>query len=191
MHFRHPRAEPGASRTAPPRDHSADDSNRSPLARTPADFSHIQGWGADLDHKDRPAHPKERTPARLSGVHWTRPDDQPVEVAVYHSTERAGITPLFGSSVPPSGVSGLLRRYAYRLSENDLRHWLLLLFADRVNVVEGIVQDLARGRVPNLYAEMGGRAELRHNPAGLARKALVGAALVGIGVYLLRRRGRR
>jgi hypothetical protein len=34
---------------------------------------------------------------------------------------------------------------AFRFSESDLRHWLLLLLADRVNVVEGVAAEVNRG----------------------------------------------
>ena len=158
--------------------------------QTPDKYAHIQGWGADLDHANRPAYPRERKPPRLEGVHWERPEQQAQHVEILHSTERPGITPVFGSTLPPSGLSGRLRRLAFRHSENDLRHWLLLLLADRVNVGEGLVDDLSRGHVPRLYAEMGGRAELRHNPAGAVRKGLVVAGAVGL-CWLMLRRGRR
>lgn len=174
------------------RDHSG---QHSPLraAGEPArrDYSHIQGWGVDLDHKNRPAHPMERTPPRLHGVHWDRPADQPLRMTVFHSTERPGVTPVFGTSAPPSGLSGMIRGAAYKLSENDIRHWLLLLVADRVNVVEGFGQDLMQGRLPNIFNEMGARAELRHNPAGFATKALVTTAILGGAYYLFRRRSER
>jgi len=151
----------------------------------------IEGWGADLDPADRPAVPMERTPPRLEHqppqlTHQTNRH----HVKVFHSTERPGLTPVYGTSTPPSGVSGLIRGAAFRYSENDLRHWLMLLFADRVNVVEGIVEDLAHGHVPNVFAEMGARAEWRYNRAGFVRKALIASAAVGLAVYLVRRRRR-
>lgn len=90
----------------------------------------------------------------------------------------------------PKWLSGAIRRLAYKLPENDLRHWLMLLAADRVNMVEGIVEDLAHGHVPNVLGEMGIRSELRHNPAGLVRKALIATAVVG-GIMALRNRRRR
>jgi hypothetical protein len=167
------------------RDHSGSKLHRHDSARSEQDLSHIQGWGADLDPANRPAYPKERMPPRLEGVHWTDVEDQPVKIKVYHSTERPGITPVFGTSTPPSGISGKIRDVAYKLSENDIRHWLLLLLADRVNVVEGIGQDLMSGHVPNIFAEMGIKAELKHNRAGLVRKVAIAGAVVGVGYFLL------
>jgi hypothetical protein len=154
-------------------------------------LSHIQGWGADLDRKNRPAVPMERTPPRFIGAPVAPPEQQPQNVEILVSPERPGITPLFGTSTPPSGLSGMIRRWAFKLTENDIRHWLLLLVADRVNVVEGIGQDLARGKVPNVLGEMGIRAELKHNPAGLVKKAAIATAVAGTAYYLLSRRNRR
>jgi hypothetical protein len=150
--------------------------------------AHIVGWGADLDHANRPAYPMERTPPRLPHP-TTPPEQQHSHVEVLVSTERPQITPLYGTPSPPKGLSGWLRRRAFEQSENDLRHWLLLLLADRVNVCEGLVEDLARGHIPNLYAEMGGRAELEHNPKGAARKAAMGVAALALLVLALKHRG--
>ncbi|MFD0668010.1 hypothetical protein ACT80S_09835 [Ramlibacter sp. MAHUQ-53] len=108
-----------------------------------------------------------------------------------HSNERPGLTPVFGTSVPPAGLSGRLREFAFRYAEGDLRHWMLLLLADRVGVGEGVLSDLARGRVPNVFAEMGLGTEWRHNRAGLVRKVAVAAAVTGVAVWLLRRPRRR
>lgn len=172
--------------------HGTDDSihteQTDPEARQKKPPAGIQGWGADLDPAVRPAVPRERTPPRLPNGQPEPPPPQARTVRVFHSTERPGLTPVFGTSAPPSGASGLIRGAAYRYSENDLRHWLMLLFADRVNVVEGILQDLAHGHLPNLYAEMGGPAEWRHNRAGFLRKAFIAGMVLSIAIYLLRRR---
>ncbi|MDH6165499.1 hypothetical protein M2282_000627 [Variovorax boronicumulans] len=159
-------------------------------ARNADRHAHIVGWGADLDHANRPAYPMERTPPRLPHP-VDAPEQQHAHVEVLHSTERPGITRIFGTTLPPSGLSGWLRRHAFRHSENDLRHWMLLLLADRVNVGEGLVEDLSRGHVPNLYAEMGGRAELRHNPMGAARKAAIGVGVLALVALSMKRRRRR
>lgn len=155
--------------------------------RPKRDMSHIQGWGADLDKKNRPAYPMERTPARLDHVHWDVPEQQPIRMEILHSTERPGISAVFGTSAPLRGLSGWIRRKAYAWAENDMRRWLMLLMADRVDVVEGIGEDLLEGRVPNVLGEMGVKAEMKHNPAGLAQKALIAGAVVGIGYWLLTR----
>jgi hypothetical protein len=162
-----------------------------PLARQKQPPANIAGWGADLDPKARPAVPMERTPPRLPHVPWDAPEAQAQTVKVFHSTERPGLTPVFGSTVPPSGLSGMIRAGAFRFSENDLRHWLMLLFADRVNVVEGIVEDLARGHVPNLFLEMGGPAEWRYNRKGFVRKAAIAGAVVALLLVVNSRRRRR
>jgi hypothetical protein len=162
--------------------------------RTPVDprrYAHIPGWGVDRDKHDRPAVPMERTPPRLEGVHWDAPPQQQSDAEVLHSTERAGLTPVFGTTLPPRGISGALRRFGFRYSENDLRRWMTLLLADRVDMVEGLVRDVGTGHVPRIYSEMGGRAELRHNPAGAARKAATVLAVAGVAYWLWqRRRGR-
>ena len=156
-----------------------------PRARQ-ADRAAVPGWGADLDPAQRPAYPKERTPPRLPGLHWTEPTAQPLRVEVLKSTERPGMTPLFGTTLPPRGLSGMLRRLAYRASENDLRRWLLLMLADRIDVVEGLLEDLLHGRLPNPLAEMGAAAELRFNRDGFVRKLLVLAALAAAALLLVK-----
>ncbi len=172
-----------------------DHSGQSRIAPTghdnPDNYAHIQGWGADLDQENRPAYPMERTPPRLEGVRWTRPEDQPLNMKVYHSVERPGITPIFGTSTPPTGLSGKLRDVAYNISENDIRHWMLLLLADRVNAVEGIGADLMQGRLPNILAEMGIKSEWQHNKAGLARKVAIASLVAGTAYLMLRRKDAR
>ena len=161
-----------------------------PRRPTREQLAHIQGWGADLDRKNRPAVPMERTPPRFIHQHEGKLPQQPENVEILVSTERPGITPIFGTAQPPKGLSGMIRRVAFKWSENDLRRWLLLLAADRVNVVEGIGEDLAQGKVPNVLGEMGIKAEWEHNRAGLVKKAVIAGAVVGTAVYLMRRKER-
>lgn len=156
--------------------------------RVKRDMSHIQGWGADLDRKNRPAVPMERTPPRLEGAPLPTPTQQPVHEEVLVSPERPAVTPLFGTPNPPKGLSGVIRRLAFKTTENDIRHWLLLLLADRVDMVEGIGQDLAHGKVPNVLAEMGIKAEWQHNKRALVGKVAVAGLVAGAAYYLLTRR---
>lgn len=146
----------------------------------------IQGWGADSDPTSRPAVPRERTPPRFVNPPYVRPEQQPQRIPVLISNERGGvITPVFGTDVPPAGVSGLMRKLAFRYSEGDLRHWLILLAADRVNVVEGIVDDFIHLRPPNIFKEMGWKAELRHRPVRGALKIGVTASVLGLVLFKL------
>jgi hypothetical protein len=99
---------------------------------------------------------------------------------------------VFGTSTPPSGLSGVIRRGAFKYSESHWFHWLMLMGADRIDVVEGIVQDLGRGKVPNIPAEMGAKAEWKHNKKGFVTKAAVtGAVLVGAIAFFATRGKRR
>ncbi|WP_133499841.1 hypothetical protein [Cognatilysobacter terrigena] len=119
------------------------------------DRSQISGWGADLDRANRPAVPMERQPPRLENVHWDIPEPQRQTVEVLHSIERPGITPVFGSACPPSGLSGKIRRAAFRHSEGRLRHWMMLLLADRVNVIEGLFDDARHSKRVHTIAAVG------------------------------------
>jgi hypothetical protein len=55
-------------------------------------------------------------------------------------------TPVFGTAQPVRGLSGALRTRAYAIPEHHARHWLLLVAADRVDVVESWIRERpARG----------------------------------------------
>lgn len=156
------------------------------------DYSHIKGWGIDADPKNEPTYPmKKYTGDDHNRINWERPPQQPVNIEVLHSNERPNITAVFGTSTPPSGLSGAIRRFAFRYSENEYRHWLPLLLADRVNVVEGIVDDLKRGHIPNIFAEQGMKAELKHNPRGLAKRILVTVAVTSIAYAILSKKSKK
>jgi hypothetical protein len=156
------------------------------------DYTHIKGWGIDADPKNEPTYPmKKYTGDDHKRLNWDRPPLQPVNIEVLHSIERPNITAVFGTSTPPSGLSGAIRRYAFQFSENQYMHWLPLLLADRVNVVEGIVDDLKRGHIPNIFAEKGMKAELKHNPKGFAKKVLVTLAVTSIAYALLKGKSKK
>jgi hypothetical protein len=124
----------------------------------------IPGWGADLDPKDRPSVPRERFDPGASGAHWDFPERQPEKQPRERSIEHATLTPVFGTSCPPTGLSGAIRKYAYRrYSEARAAHWLLLIFADRVNSVEASATALLRGHPDNPVTETGILSEFSHH----------------------------
>jgi hypothetical protein len=148
------------------------------------DRSKIPGWGVDGDPENDPTYPyRERDEDDHSG-NWVRPPVQDSDVEILQSIEHKQRPAVFGTSTPPSGLSGMLRRGAFRYSESHGAHWLMLMGADRVNMVEGIVQDLARAKIPNIPAEMGMRSEWKYNRKGLATKLAVTAA-VGAAAFAL------
>jgi hypothetical protein len=153
------------------------------MERTARDFSEIKGRGVDADPKNDPTYPmKNRNDGEHAGYSWERPPQQPIIVEILHSNERPNVTAVFGTSTPPSGLSGVLRRLAFGYSESSYGHWLPLVLADRVSVVEGVLGDLKHGHVPNVFAERGWKAEWKHNRTTLVRRILVGVALVSAAV---------
>lgn len=165
----------------------------------------IPGWGVDLDPKDRPSVPRERRDL-ATGAHWEFPERQEEKVPRERSIEHKFLTPVFGTSTPPSGVSGTLRRFAYRYSEGRAAHWLILLAADRVNAWEAHLGSFISLRPDNPVTESGvlsefsghgvrsrfdrKRADLAHqwmDPAIVAGPwILAGAAVVAVARKLRR-----
>lgn len=156
------------------------------------DPTQIKGWGVDADPENDPTYPmKRRNNGEHVGYSWPRPTEQQPDVEVLHSNERPNLPAVFGESTPPSGLSGMIRRFAFRHSESSYAHWLPLMLADRVNVFEGLIGDLARGRLPNVFKERGWKAEWRHNRASLLTRIAVGTAVVSAAVaYFARKRSR-
>jgi hypothetical protein len=160
------------------------------MQHTPKDNSRINGWGVDVDPKNDPTYPmKHRNDGEHAGYSWERPAQQPITVEVLHSNERSDLTSVFGTSTPPSGLSGMIRRVAFKYSESSYGHWLPLMLADRVGVLEGVLADVGRGRVPNVFAERGWKAEWEHNRMSLVRRVLIAVILAsGAVTYLSTRR---
>jgi hypothetical protein len=149
------------------------------------DTALIVGWGADADTRNDPTYPyRDRSKDDHSGE-WQRPTQQEPQVELLQSVEHKRLPAVFGTSSPPSGVSGSMRRLAFRWSESNWAHWLLLIAADRVNMVEGLVEDLGRGHIPNIPKEMGVPAEWRHNKTGLMKKLAVAGVIGGAATALV------
>jgi hypothetical protein len=153
------------------------------MNRTTEELSHIKGWGIDADPENDPTYPmKHRTDAEQNGYSWDRPEQQPVEHEILRSIERPNVTAVHGTSQPPRGLSGMIRRAAYKFSESSYARWLPLIVADRVNVLEGIVDDISRGTFPNIFAEKGYKAAWKHDRKGViisvATTVLVTAAII-------------
>jgi hypothetical protein len=156
----------------------------------PADVRSINGWGADLDPANRPSYPKE-FPSTVRTVRGEVRDWQTPHTKVHVSNEQPNLTPVFGASVPSRGLSGLLRDYAYEYGEGTNRHWMTLVLADRVDMLERMVTDLFAGRPDHYVREKGWGVYLKDNPKRARMLATAGAVSVGLlllsGVLLRRR----
>jgi len=147
---------------------------------------HIPGWAMDADPENDPTYPmKHWTGADYERINYEKPPQQPVNIEVLHSIERPGITRVFGTSTPPRGLSGSIRRYAFKYSEATTAHWMALLLADRVDSVEGIISDLKEGTVPNIFKERGWSAELKYNRQGFIKNVVTGALVATAVIALL------
>jgi hypothetical protein len=139
--------------------------HKPPLAESIEELKErIPGWGADLDPKDRPSVPKLQFREDLTGAHWEFPDRQPEKWPRERSIEHKFLTPVFGTSCPPKGLSGVLRRLSYRrYSEGRAAHWLLLIAADRIDAWESHLASFVTLRPDNPLTETGVRSEFTHH----------------------------
>jgi hypothetical protein len=137
--------------------------DKPPLPETPDQLrARIPGWGVDRDPKDRPSVPRERFDP--TGAHWDFPDRQPELVPRERSIEHKMLPPVFGTTCPPKGLSGAVRRFAYRYSEGRAAHWLLLIAADRVNATEEHLKSFATLRPDNPITQTGVLGEPKYRP---------------------------
>jgi len=141
------------------------------------DPQQVRGWGVDADPENDPTYPmRTRHEGESHTRDWARPTQQTQAIEVLRSNERLDTAAVFGTSTPPSGVSGMLRRVAFRYSESSYGHWLPLMLADRVNEIEGVLTDLVHGHLPNVALEKGWSVEWKYNRAPLVRRVVVGSA---------------
>jgi len=154
---------------------------------TPIDPRQIKGWGVDADPENDPTYPmRNRMNITQDPTPKNRPDHlQPVDTEVLRSVERPNVSAVYGTPEPPTGLSGLIRRFAFRYTENEYLHWLPLILADRVNMVEGLVEDLAKGKLPNIWAEKGYDMDWKYKRSSLILKLSVLTALSAGAVVLL------
>lgn len=92
------------------------------------------GYAADAAPGSRPGVPRERRDPDLL-PHGELAEPQPHAEVLSDAGLRTR-TPVFGTAQPARGLSGAVRRAAYRLPEHRPTRWVLLLAADRLDVLE-------------------------------------------------------
>jgi hypothetical protein len=149
----------------------------------------IPGWGMDADPENDPTYPMKRANgADHLRLNYERAPQQPRDIEILQSVERPDVTRVFGTSTPPSGLSGAIRRYAYKYSEATTTHWMTLILADRIDVIQGKLNDLKHGVIPNPWIERGWRAEWKHNRPAFIRNVATRILLVTVAILLMRRK---
>lgn len=163
------------------------------MENTNFDYKTIPGWNMDADPKNEPTYPmKKYTGDDHKRSNWERPPQQPVNMEVLHSIERPNVSAVFGATLPPAGLSGAIRRVAYKFSESEYGHWLNLLLADRVNMIEGIVDDIRDGHIPNIFAERGMKADWKYNRKELIRNVVIATVVTtGLIAFLSKKKKHR
>jgi len=107
--------------------------------------SSIPGWGVDSRPEDRPGVPVEFSPPHpIGNAHWIVPDAQRSNAPPAALDRARKVTPVYSSQHPPRGLSGVIRRAAYQVPPYKPQRWMMLLFADRIDVLEHNVKPLAK-----------------------------------------------
>jgi hypothetical protein len=115
---------------------------------------------------DREPHRRPGVPmvAAFSPIRMPEPVQQTGEPTSGVGVEVNRLTPVFGTAIPPRGVSGLIRKSAYRIPEHHPGRWLLLMLGDRVDVLEHRVRRnpvAAVSLVAGVFAFLGRRRNRR------------------------------
>jgi len=102
--------------------------------------------GRDMPRSERPGVPMEYEPPRplTPMVRWNEPERMHPVPGVTKRMEIDRLTPVFSTALRPKGLSGVIRRMAYRIPESHARHWAMLMLADRVDVLEHRVAKLVK-----------------------------------------------
>jgi hypothetical protein len=102
--------------------------------------------GRDLPRSERPGVPMEYEPPHplTPMVRWSEPEPMRPVPGVTKRMELHRMTPMFSTALPPSGLSGVIRRIAYNIPESHARHWATLMLADRVDVLEHRLKKLLK-----------------------------------------------
>lgn len=91
---------------------------------------------ADADPSSRPGVPFYKPAGTSAEIVRPPLDQQQSDARVLVGVDVGKLPPVFGTCQPPRGLSGLMRRAAYKIPEHKASRWMTLLMADRVDVWE-------------------------------------------------------
>ena len=96
-----------------------------------------------------------------------------------HSNDHPAESNVRKTLAPLSGLSGLLRRLAFRYTESGFGNWFPLIFANRSNIWEGLVKNSRDGLIPYRLI-----SELKYNKRQFITRTAV-KAVVTVLVFAL------
>lgn len=105
-------------------------------ARARGESDRPAGLGVDAAPGVRPGVPREHVPAPDPGAHGREPQPQRRGAPAAGGGQAPAGAAVFGTAQPLHGLSGAVRRAAYRAPEHRTARWLLLLAGDRLDVLE-------------------------------------------------------
>jgi hypothetical protein len=119
-------------------------------------------WGVDLDPARRPGVPMMRHDPQPWPNTRFPPEQQPGEPASpMHGRPNKPMPAVFGTAVPLKGLSGVIRRLAYRYPDHKPRYWLLKMLGDRVDSWETRARRVLPVALPLALLGFVGRGLLR------------------------------
>jgi hypothetical protein len=110
--------------------------------------SRSQAVGIDLDPARRPGVPKERAPSPWPNTRFPPERMRSRSSVPKHGRPGKPMPPVYATAVPLRGLSGAIRQAAYGYPDHHMRHWTMLLFADRVDSWETRARRLLPVAVP-------------------------------------------
>ncbi|QRO01523.1 hypothetical protein JRI60_22130 [Archangium violaceum] len=127
-------------------------------------------WGVDRELSRRPGVPMMRPPEPWPNARLDIEPMDPARSAVFkHGRPNREWPPVFGTTCPPKGLSGLIRKWASSLPDHKPQYWLLKLLGDRVDSAEHRLKKLAPVALPLAAAGLLGRLYLRDKRSGPRR----------------------
>lgn len=110
--------------------------------------------GVDLEPSRRPGYSSLRGIRPFPHAKWPIAQQPRTVKVLMHGRPNKTFPPVFGTDVPPHGLSGRIREAAYRHPDHEMRHHTMRLFADRVDSWEYHGKKLLMLAVPALLSAL-------------------------------------
>lgn len=94
-------------------------------------------WGVDLDPNRRPGVVSLRqAPRPFPNTRFPPERQSGTPASPLHGRTNKPMPPVFGTTLPPKGLAGAIRKFAARYPDHKPSYWLIRLASDRVELWE-------------------------------------------------------